>query len=277
MIFGYHSDELKKWSRRKVVVMCDECCEYRVIRFDGVSDLCMKCVQKMWKHPPRSEKVIRKTALANTGRKRTDEQRHTMSIAQQKSALERPRTKETRERMSVSQKKRPPRTDETRKKMSVSMKNLPPRPQEWCDNISKGRMGLKPTDETRAKMSETRTGSKQSPRTEEACQRISAGKQGIPFEEWEGFVSDGKYCHAFNDEMKERVRNKYNRLCFICDKDEETNGRRLDTHHTNQSKSQGCDGEVWKLVPLCRSCHSSAHAEPMKSRIEYLRADEEDA
>lgn len=272
LIFGYRVDELSKWKKVPIVAMCDECCEYRTVRYDSYTDYCRSCTQKMYKHAPRSKEAIRKTAEANTGRKHTDEARANMSIGQRN---KKPVTEETRKRMSESH-IGSTRSEETRKKMSVSRKNLPPYSQEWRDNISKSKKGIKMSDEACANMSiAQKKRDPPPPKTLEQCQRISAGKQGIPFDEWTEFVRDGEYCHKFNEEIKEYIRNKYNRLCYVCDKNENTNGRKLDVHHTDLNKNQGCDEHDWRLVPLCRSCHSSAHAEPLKSRIEYLRADEE--
>ena len=104
---------------------------------------------------------------------------------------------------------------------------------------------------------------------------MSAGQQGIPYEEWGGFATENLYCEKFDDACRERIRDRYDRICFVCGKDEEENGRRLDVHHIDRNKEQGCDGHEWKLIPLCKSCHSSSHAEPMKSHIEYILLDEE--
>jgi hypothetical protein len=73
---------------------------------------------------------------------------------------------------------------------------------------------------------------------------------------WKGGVSFGKYCEKFNKTKKEEIRAKYGRVCFICGKNEEENGRKLDVHHVDYSKNQGCDGNKWALIPLCKSCHA---------------------
>lgn len=85
-----------------------------------------------------------------------------------------------------------------------------------------------------------------------------------------GESGGSKYCNKFNDECREHNRDKYDRECFICGKDESDNSRRLSVHHVDMNKDQGCDGEKWKLVPLCQSCHSRAHSELWQARIEYL-------
>lgn len=73
---------------------------------------------------------------------------------------------------------------------------------------------------------------------------------------WKDGASFEPYCHRFNDGIKEKVRNYYGRRCFKCGKTEEENNERLCVHHINFNKNQGCDGEKWGLIPLCRSCHS---------------------
>jgi len=76
---------------------------------------------------------------------------------------------------------------------------------------------------------------------------------------WRGGVSFEPYCEKFNFQLKERVREKYGRRCVVCGKSAEENGRRLAVHHLDGNKMQGCEGQQWKLVPLCASCHSQLH------------------
>jgi hypothetical protein len=62
---------------------------------------------------------------------------------------------------------------------------------------------------------------------------------------------------------KEDVRNFYGRKCYICGRDEKDNItktnklRKLSVHHIDEDKEQGCNGKLWKLVPLCMHCHNS--------------------
>ena len=140
--------------------------------------------------------------------------------------------------------------------------------KEHCRNISEARKArAPPSEETRRKISE---GNKGKIVSEETRQKISSWHQSISYEDWESFAKDGEYCHKFNNDCRERNREKYERRCFICGKDEDDNGERLSVHHVDMSKSQGCDGEEWKLVPLCHSCHSRAHSKTWTARIEYL-------
>lgn len=91
--------------------------------------------------------------------------------------------------------------------------------------------------------------------TEETRKRMSASHQGISIEEWDGFISFGKYCPKFNKAFKESIREKFGRKCFGCDKTEEENGRKLSVHHVNYDKNCGCDGNYCEFVPLCNKCH----------------------
>lgn len=78
-------------------------------------------------------------------------------------------------------------------------------------------------------------------------------KQGEGNPMWLGGKSFEPYCHKFNDELKEYVRDKFGRQCFICGSPE--NGRKLSVHHVDYNKLQGCKGKTWTLIPLCNSCH----------------------
>jgi len=151
-----------------------------------------------------------------------------------------------------------------------------PRSKETIKKMSDSQLGKTIPQEQRDQISVTLTGRKMS--YESRCKK-SAVAQGISLNEWEGFAHEQKYCPAFNESIKERVRDKYERLCFVCGKTEEenlaTHNEKLSVHHTDMQKQQGCDGHEWKLVPLCKVCHSTAHYEPMKARIEYIRYSEE--
>lgn len=78
---------------------------------------------------------------------------------------------------------------------------------------------------------------------------------GIAREEWDGFRST--YCELWCEELREHIRNKYSRVCFICGGTEEENGQKHSVHHVNYNKDCGCDGSECHLVPLCKRCHGN--------------------
>lgn len=87
---------------------------------------------------------------------------------------------------------------------------------------------------------------------------ITCGEDFIPNSGFQLYCKEctpGEYCYRYDENCKEHNREKYNRECFICGKTEKENGRKLDTHHVDYNKRQGCDDINWKLVPLCMSCH----------------------
>ena len=74
---------------------------------------------------------------------------------------------------------------------------------------------------------------------------------------WLGGKSFEPYCYKFNNELKEYVRDKFDRRCFVCGTPE--NGRKLSVHHVDYNKLQGCKGKTWVLIPLCNSCHNKTN------------------
>lgn len=76
---------------------------------------------------------------------------------------------------------------------------------------------------------------------------------------WQGGISFGQYCVKFNEELKEKVREKYGRRCFLCGKTEKENKRKLSVHHVDYDKGRGCNGKRWLLVPLCMVCHTKTN------------------
>ena len=109
----------------------------------------------------------------------------------------------------------------------------------------------------------------------EVCLHISQGKYGKPLSEehkrtlsrvhkglmtganhpqWRGGISFEPYCPKFNEDLKEKIRNEYNRTCQICGEKEGT--RKLSVHHVNFDKKSGCFGRPWNLLPLDGCCHT---------------------
>ena len=107
------------------------------------------------------------------------------------------------------------------------------------------------------------------PISEESKRKSSATKQGIAYDEWESFACEKKYCPKFDEACRESNREKYGRRCFMCNKTEKANGQKLSVHHVDMDRAQGCDSN-WKLVPLCRSCHGSAHTDELIARLGYI-------
>lgn len=208
--------------------------------------------------------------MGKKGYKHTEAAKKKISEANKKRA---PPSYKTRQKLSDALKgntrskgkPKPPRTEEWRYKQSDAHKGKTLTPEHRC-KISKAQQGKMHTDETRKKMSAAQKGRTIS---EEHRRRMSAAKQGIPYDKWESFAHEKKYCPKFNDACKESNRMKYGRKCFICGKTEKANGQKLSVHHVDMQKSQGCESN-WMLVPLCRSCHSKAHNDELIARLGYL-------
>lgn len=157
------------------------------------------------------------------------------------------------------------------------------------ERLSSIRLGTTHSEETKRKMSESRSGvnspnygKKFSPEvrkrmsdgyryhaprlgkhlSEESRQKISINRKGKnagpehPL--WKGGC--GKYYYKFNNLFRENIREQFYRKCFTCDNTEEYNikkyGEKLSVHHIDYDKSNVCDGKSWMFVPLCKECHS---------------------
>jgi len=129
--------------------------------------------------------------------------------------------------------------------------------------------------ESKNKMSESHKGNHHS---EETCKKISDAKKGKPMLEkqkeklrqytgekasnWKGGISWIPYCNKFTKKLKEEIRIKYDRKCFLCGIDEKDNAKRntgsiikLPVHHIDYDKEQGCNGKKFELVSLCSKCN----------------------
>lgn len=123
----------------------------------------------------------------------------------------------------------------------------------WFENNEHPMKGRQWPEETKQKISKSLKGKIC---TLEELKKRSATRQGIPLEDWQGFVSFEPYCPRFNLRLKEAIRNRDNRVCVKCGKSEILNGERLSVHHIDGEKMQGCNGVSWYLCSLCRSCNS---------------------
>lgn len=152
-------------------------------------------------------------------------------------------------------------TDKTREKMSenhadVSGENNPMYGVHMCGHNAP-RFGKELSEEAKKKIGDASRGRKHS---EETKRKIGEGETGEKHWNWKGGISHKPYCYKFNYELKEYIRDKFNRTCFLCGRTEGENGRKLSVHHVDYNKKQGCDSEdKWVLVPLCNSCHGKSH------------------
>lgn len=168
--------------------------------------------------------------------------------------------------------KKLPKSKATKKKISDSLKgNIP-----WNKDKKTGQKtwmkGKKHTKDAKQKNADAHKGKK---RSEISCRNQSATKQGIPYDEWESFACEKKYCPKFDEACRESCRAKYNYECFVCGLPQSENKtktgkvRKLSVHHVDMSKSQGCDSN-WKLVPLCMHHHATSHNDELIARLGYL-------
>lgn len=77
------------------------------------------------------------------------------------------------------------------------------------------------------------------------------------------------YCYLFNSKFKERVRERFNRVCTKCGKTEEEQMNemqakemvpfRLSIHHVSYNKDTCCDDKTPLFVPLCIGCNTAVN------------------
>ena len=79
-----------------------------------------------------------------------------------------------------------------------------------------------------------------------------------------------RYCEKFDNIVRDECRAKYGYRCFLCGISQNDNGRRLNVHHADLNKAQGCGDVEWNIVPLCNKCHGKSHTTIWVYRIIYL-------
>lgn len=129
----------------------------------------------------------------------------------------------------------PVKREQSGKKISISHKGrkLKPHTEDWKTIVSKKLKGRIRSEAQRKKQSETMKG--------RYCGSKSSG--------WKGGISFIPYCPKFNNELKERIRDRDDRTCQLCGVKE--NGRKLTVHHIHYDKPN-CEPD---LLALCLKCH----------------------
>lgn len=173
-----------------------------------------------------------------------------------------------------------PCSEETKRKISDSHMGLRPS-EETLEKLRQSHKGYKSTDKAKRNMSEAQKGRKHSeetkkkmgkwhknkkhseesklkmsksaknrpPISDETRMKLSKNNSGENNAAWLGGISFLPYCHKFNNQLKERIRDRDNRTCQGCGLNE--NGRRLAVHHIHYDK-ENCYPD---LIALCNSCH----------------------
>jgi len=102
------------------------------------------------------------------------------------------------------------------------------------------------------------------------CSRSCRGKfqSGPRSAAWKGGKTFEPYCYKFNEDLKERVRDFFDRECFMCGAGEIEKAHAV--HHIEYNKMACCDGDNEALlVPLCGRCHNKTT--PMNDRSFWER------
>ena len=116
--------------------------------------------------------------------------------------------------------------------------------------ISDAKKGHKVSEKTKRKIRKTLKGRRCSPRTEFKKKDVRVtGKNAW---NWQGGKSFKPYGVEFNEHLKEVVRNRDRRKCFICEKTELENKEKLSVHHIDYCKK---NNNLNNLISLCRECH----------------------
>jgi len=82
-------------------------------------------------------------------------------------------------------------------------------------------------------------------------------RDGYKNPRWLGGKSFEPYCIKFNENIKEIVRENFNRRCFICNIEERDRHHAI--HHIDYNKNTLCNGNKWALLPLCHSHHCATN------------------
>lgn len=211
------------------------------------------------RHTEESKKEMSRTRKGrippNKGKKASEETRKKMS----ESAIKKCSNPEYRKLMSERAKEK--WSDlEYREWYCNHLKELHKEHPEWNEKSKAARKGIRPSEETRRKMSESHRKTVRTYRHSEETKKKLSEYCGEKASNWRGGISFEPYCIRFNKKFKNYIRNKFNNECFLCNKLETDNLinnkiHKLHVHHIDYNKNSICNGKEWAFVPLCSRCH----------------------
>lgn len=244
--FGYRSFDLLPQSSKRIIAICNGCGEVRELYKFAYNDLCRSCAQlKISDEKSKVSKELHKDPVFK--------EMHGIAVkeAMYRSDVRDKQLKginDPKNRKNISKKLTDvSKSDEARKNMKIAQ-NRSDIKNANRDRILGNKNPSKRLD-VRKKISESLTGK----------------YVGSKSPNWKGGLSFEPYCSKFNEKLKQQVRDQYDNCDFmsglpdyICNV---LNGKvwKLDVHHVDSNKMQGCDDHEWKLVPLSRSNHGRTH------------------
>lgn len=250
--YGYYPSKLKSKSGERIIVKCDECGEVRESYKCSYSKLCKSCAHKGEKnsffgkhHSKESKERISKNHADVKGKnnprfgKHCSEKTKMILSTNAIKRLENPKnhpmygkhhTEETKQKISKSEAEKTI-SMETKEKMSEAQ-------LKRFETFNSPMLGKYHSEETRKKM------------------RLNhADEKGNSNPNWKGGLSFEPYCIKFNNDLKERVREFFDRKCYLCGKNEFENSRKLAVRHVNYDKMVCCNDIEPLFIPLCMDCH----------------------
>lgn len=277
--YGYRSTDLTPKSNKKVVAICDGCGKIRYLDKCSCSDLCISCGQKGENNSNWNggwitvicqhcgKEYTRKPSITSEGRFCSQECYHAATSGENHYNWKGGEITVICQQCGKEYTRKPSVSSESRFCSFECM-------GEW---MSKNRCG---EDNSNWQGGEVLYVCKQcgklfyhkKGRNPIFCSKgclgewLSENRSGENSPRWRG--GGVAYCEKFNEKFKESVRNKYDRKCFICGKDEERNGRKMAVHHVSYDRKCLCDGVECYFVPLCVSCHSRTNS----NRVFWERA-----
>lgn len=196
----------------------------------------------------QSEETCEKKSVSHTGKTLSESHKANIKIALNKPDVRRKISEAiSGEKNPNRGKARPP---DVRAKISASEKGRVVTPEER----EKKRAAMYNSDGThkRAGKNHPMWGTHPS---EETRKKLSESHKGEKCHMWKGGVSFAPYCAKFDKHFKEGIREKFNRMCFVCGSDERTCKHAI--HHIDYNKTAFVTG---------KSGHSSLYAQNVISK-----------
>lgn len=239
IFYGYHSDELKPRSAKPIIVACDDCNRYAVVKKYAYSEYCSSCVCSGERHHM-------------FGKHHTEEVKKKIGEASKKENL----SEETLQKMRESA-KRENLSDETIIKMRNShmAENLSDETRMRMSESGKGRTH---TEDAKRRIGEASARRTRIPHTHETRHKISATKQNVSYNEWRGFASPRRNLLMATNSYKNWrnavfARDDY--TCQMCN----VRGWKLEAHHiipVRDTKNMFFIFDIDNGITLCLKCHN---------------------
>lgn len=156
-------------------------------------------------------------------------------------------------------------SDDTKAKISIKNKGRK-MVEERNLKIAKANTGKKFSEERKKSYSKYWNSKKGTKLSKETKLKLKGLHSGEKHPNWQGGISFIEYPKEFNNTLKNKIRERDNYCCQICNKNQSELNEKLSVHHIDYNKKNNIPEN---LISLCRNCHGLTNHNMEKWKMHF--------